>query len=241
MRTDILKRKKEILEWIKKNKSKSYICKELDCKPDTLNLYLVKMKIEYSGNQGGKGIKIDKKRMTALEYVKSSTHIKSNSLKKKLIEEGYKEHKCEECMLIEWNGESIPIELHHIDGDKFNNNFYNLQILCPNCHAQTNNYKGKNIKIEKIIYKCKDCDNNIQKNSIRCNECSKKHIFNNKKIKKETDKNWRSRPKLSQRRVDRPSYEVLKKEVDETNYSAVGRKYGVSDNAIRKWIKQYEK
>lgn len=45
----------------------------------------------------------------------------------------------------------------------------------------------------------------------------------------------------SQRKVERPPYDQLLKEIEETNYSEVGRKYGVSDNAIRKWVKWYKK
>ena len=44
MRTDILERKEDILIWIKQKQPKSYICKELHCKPETLNSYLKKMK-----------------------------------------------------------------------------------------------------------------------------------------------------------------------------------------------------
>ena len=39
----------------------------------------------------------------------------------------------------------IPLELHHKDGNKFNNNLSNLELLCPNCHAFTNTYRTKNI------------------------------------------------------------------------------------------------
>jgi rubredoxin len=67
--------------------------------------------------------------------------------KKWLISTGQKTHKCEECDLILWNNKPIPIELHHIDGDSSNNEISNLKILCPNCHAQTENYKSKNKKI----------------------------------------------------------------------------------------------
>jgi hypothetical protein len=45
----------------------------------------------------------------------------------------------------------------------------------------------------------------------------------------------------NQRKVERPSYEQLLKELEESNYTKVGRKYGVSDNTIRKWIRMYEK
>ena len=48
-------------------------------------------------------------------------------------------------------------------------------------------------------------------------------------------------PKPSPRKVDRPPYEQLMREIEETSYLAVGRKYGVSDNAVRKWVRFYER
>jgi hypothetical protein len=53
--------------------------------------------------------------------------------------------KCEVCLLAEWCGQQIPIELDHIDGNPENNSKENLRLICPNCHAQTPNYKGRNI------------------------------------------------------------------------------------------------
>jgi hypothetical protein len=52
-------------------------------------------------------------------------------------------HRCESCQLTEWLGGAIPIELHHMDGDPENNAPENLQVVCPNCHALTQNYCGK--------------------------------------------------------------------------------------------------
>jgi len=46
---------------------------------------------------------------------------------------------------------------------------------------------------------------------------------------------------VSRRKVDRPSFEQLKNEIDEFGLCGVGRKYGVSGNAIKKWVKTYEK
>lgn len=54
--------------------------------------------------------------------------------------------KCEQCGNSEWNGQKIPLCTHHIDGDHLNNELENLQLLCPNCHAQTDNYCGRNKK-----------------------------------------------------------------------------------------------
>lgn len=145
MRDDILERKDEILGWIEEGQSKAYICREIKCRPITLNLWLDKLSIDYKGNQGAKGIKKDPKRKTAKEYI-NSTYVQSDKLRKKLIEDGLKECKCEICNNSEWLGKVIPLELHHIDGDRFNNQLDNLQIICPNCHAQTDNYRAKNIK-----------------------------------------------------------------------------------------------
>lgn len=52
--------------------------------------------------------------------------------------------RCEVCGLSEWLGRKIPIELDHIDGDADNNTAENLRLICPNCHAQTETYKGAN-------------------------------------------------------------------------------------------------
>lgn len=70
--------------------------------------------------------------------------IKSESLRKMLIlKRGYR---CECCGRKTWNGNPIPLQVHHEDGDRLNNVEDNLSLLCPNCHALTDNYCGKNIR-----------------------------------------------------------------------------------------------
>lgn len=54
-------------------------------------------------------------------------------------------HRCENCKLDKWFNNPIPLEVHHEDGDSLNNEMDNLKLLCPNCHALTENYRGKNI------------------------------------------------------------------------------------------------
>jgi 5-methylcytosine-specific restriction endonuclease McrA len=52
---------------------------------------------------------------------------------------------CVMCDLTKWLDSDIPLELHHINGDKFDNRIENLQLLCPNCHSFTDNYRAKNM------------------------------------------------------------------------------------------------
>ena len=144
MRTDILERKEEILQWIDEHQPKAFICKQLQCKPETLNSYLKQMNIEYSGNQGQKGIRTDPKYKTAEEYIQG-TCVKSHILKEKLFKDGLKEKRCELCQISVWQGVELPLELHHKDGNHFNNHFDNLQILCPNCHSIQEGNAGANI------------------------------------------------------------------------------------------------
>lgn len=146
MRTDILERKNDILQWIEENQSKAFMAKELHCKQETLNNYLKKMGIEYSGNQSGKGFTKVRDKWTLEEYLQNSLDIQTFKVKTRILEEGIKEHKCECCGLSEWQGFPIPLELHHIDGDRNNNVLSNYQLLCPNCHAFTDNYRGKNAR-----------------------------------------------------------------------------------------------
>lgn len=71
--------------------------------------------------------------------------VRTNRLKWRLIREGLKELVCEVCRRREWNGRPIPLELDHINGRRDDNRLDNLRVLCPNCHAQTDTYRGRNI------------------------------------------------------------------------------------------------
>jgi len=77
------------------------------------------------------------------DYLSNKKYIKASHLKKRLIKEGIKEHKCEQCFNETWNNQPIPLELHHKDGDRYNNNLSNVILLCCNCHAQTDTWRNK--------------------------------------------------------------------------------------------------
>ena len=82
-----------------------------------------------------------------LENLENGTYIWSGTSKIRnfLLRNGYKENKCELCGLSEWQVKPLNCDLHHKDGDKYNNKLSNLEMLCPNCHSQTDNYKSKKI------------------------------------------------------------------------------------------------
>jgi hypothetical protein len=71
---------------------------------------------------------------------------KSHILKERLIKAGFKQAQCECCGNKEWLGNPIPLELHHVNGNRADNRLENLQLLCPNCHALTKTYRGRNIR-----------------------------------------------------------------------------------------------
>ena len=146
MRSDIFEKKDQILKWIEENQSKAYISSQLNCKQETLNRYLKLMDIEYSGNQSGKGKTKNKTKMNLAEYLENSEDIQTNKIRKKILEEGIKPHRCDCCGLETWLGNPIPLELHHKDGDRTHNELSNFELLCPNCHAFTDSYRGKNSK-----------------------------------------------------------------------------------------------
>ena len=173
------------------------------------------------------------------------------------------------CQQTLWLDQPIHLELHHRDGDKSNNTLDNLQLLCPNCHSYTDNYGSKNkqhldisdeeliqalksnstirsallslglsdsgsnytrarkliskdnIQLNKTFIKekesfCLDCGKVIYPGSIRCNQCE-----------------------ANARKANHISRDELKLLIRTTPFTQIGKKYGVSDNAIRKWCDNY--
>ena len=87
----------------------------------------------YVGNQSHKGYGKQPYKKSAMDLIKVATASGRQKINR-LIEEGYKTWQCEWCGKSEWNGHRIPLELHHKDFNHWNNEYDNLEILCPNCH-----------------------------------------------------------------------------------------------------------
>ena len=62
----------------------------------------------------------------------------------RLISAGLLANRCEACGIEEWLGAPLSMALHHVNGDGQDNRLENLQMLCPNCHSQTENFAGRN-------------------------------------------------------------------------------------------------
>ena len=141
----------ELCEAVKTSTSIRQVLEKLDIVPaggnyQTTNRRIQKLNIDishFTGQAWNKGKTIGPKRHIE-EYLKENSVVQSFKLKCRLIAEGLKEHKCECCGITEWNGNPAPIELDHINGNHNDNRLENLCILCPNCHAQTDTYRGKN-------------------------------------------------------------------------------------------------
>ena len=78
--------------------------------------------------------------------VEHSSYTSSKDLKRRLFKSGLKERHCEHCLNVEWMGHEIPLQLDHINGIRSDNRIENLRVLCPNCHALTPTWGGRNHK-----------------------------------------------------------------------------------------------
>lgn len=136
--------KKKIERVCRESKSMAEAASKLDMHFNTFKRYAVKFKC-YKPNQSGKGLTKKKKPKYKLEDIISGKHpqYQTYKLKNRLLKAGLKDDKCERCGLSRWKGKRIAIELHHKNGIKSDHNFENLEMLCPNCHSQTETFRSK--------------------------------------------------------------------------------------------------
>jgi hypothetical protein len=129
----------------------------------------------------------------------------------------------------------MSLILDHINGVPDDNRLENLRIVCPNCAATLDTHCGRKNRRERPVRSCARCGREFTAKYSTHRYCSQS-----------CGSRWdRSRlrgvPCPQARKVERPPYEQLLAEIEATSYLAVGRKYGVSDNAVRKWVRFYER
>lgn len=248
----------QLIEAIKTSYSYAQILRKLNLKAAGGNYQVIKQRIkelnlniDHFNHKPDTTIKINYNRPkldTALVFTENSNYNR-NRLKERLISEFNFEYCCSICKLKDWHGKKLSLHLDHINGINNDNRVENLRLLCPNCHSLTDTYCGKN--------KISTSKSNDPKTQSRLKNPRKKKILEShsclicntqifgKRKKKYCStacyhKSRKGKDNLYCRKVERPSKEVLELEIKTNSFLSLGRKYGVSDNAIRKWCRSYK-
>lgn len=269
--------KKEFLEnIIKKCYSNSEVLREIGLADKgsnfkTLQRYINEYQIDtshFSGKKWNKNLSYTDKvcNIKLLDILQENTNFKSHSLKLRLVAEGLKEYKCEQCGCNgEWCGKPITLELHHINGNHYDNRLENLQILCPNCHSQTSTHKRKKYQ-DVIIPKpqqrkkhecvCEVCGitfNTDRERRFCCRECYNvflngkkienllnketlsKAIIEAKSIKELADRFKTSRPTIRKYLEKYGLLETFKQNYSDTLHNKPIMQYDLNMSPIKKW------
>jgi hypothetical protein len=161
------------------------------------------------------------------DYLTENSTYSRGALKRRLFKEGIKQRQCERCRVGEfWHGRPMSLVLDHINGVANDNRLENLQIVCPNCAPTLETHCGRNKPRV-----CHWCNATFRPAFAEQRYCS--HV-----CWRTSDAAKADRPE--RRVVERRSHEQLLADLAEMTWVAVGVKYGVSDNAVRKWLRRYE-
>ncbi len=149
--------------------------------------------------------------------IEGSKYSRTN-LKKRLLEDKLLENKCSVCGLMpDWNGKRLVMVLDHINGIPNDNRLENLRFLCPNCNSQTKTFAGRNANRPVNPKKVCKCGNKKWEQAKMCDVCDA----------------------FRRRKVEHPSKTQLEQDIANCTWVAIGKKYGVSDKACRKWARNY--
>ena len=230
----------QFIEAVKNSYSYSGVCRILGISPKGGNLKTVKNKIQqlelnashFTGQRWNRGKTSEShssiKKKDISEILVENSGWSSGAIRQRLIKEGLKESKCECCGRSEWMGIPIPLELHHINEIHTDNRLENLLILCPNCHAQTDNYCGKRKK-RKLPEKHK---------MKTCQICGKEYSGKNKFCSKDCYEKYKKQNFTKyQRNITKEK--LINGFIEFKTFTGVGRHFNVSDKTISKWCESF--
>jgi hypothetical protein len=144
----------QLIQAVKNSKSTANVCRILGIVPiggnyKTINNKIKSLEIntDHFTRQGwNKGMKFPGKGIPLKQImIKNSSYTNIPCLKRRILEVGLFKRECMKCKRITWNKKPIPLELHHKNGNHSDHRSKNIEILCPNCHAFTDNYRGRNV------------------------------------------------------------------------------------------------
>lgn len=190
----------------------------------TLKRRLDEENIDYShiklGLNSNKGRKFYVESLSFEELFRENSPHGRSTLKKYIIKNSLIPYKCSKCGLENlWNGKPLVLILDHINGIPNDDRLENLRFLCPNCNSQEDTFAGKNVKHIKKHTFCVDCGTEITNGCKRCVKCS---------------------PRVRKRNASKmPPKEQLYLEICNLTNVEIGKKYNVTETAVRKWLKKY--
>lgn len=215
-----------VISIIKESNNFNQVCNKLNLRPTNENYNRIKKIINLYNVDISHFNTLDTPVKSLKRYTRNEIFCKDSVVSKNVVVKNLhllREHKCEKCQRTTWSIDGklqpIPLQVHHINGNRTDNRLENLQLLCPNCHYFTDNFAGKNIKkIKKETKICPNCGQTFIPASTKQIYCSKKCIPTKTKIV----------PK-----------EELEDKLQTMSISQIAKIYNVSPKTIRSWCKKY--
>jgi Zn finger protein HypA/HybF involved in hydrogenase expression len=226
-------RREALDEIIRSSISIAEVLRKLGLKPSGGNHTTITRLIRYyslnvshfrgQAHMRGKKVSCPQRRWSISEAFIENSPVSTGQLRRMILRDGLLEYRCANCGIAQWLGQPLTLQLDHINGIGNDARIENLRFLCPNCHSQTDTWGAKQGRPRTVPLppgpNCPDCWNSVSHQGCRCRKCAGR-------ASQQTKIHW-------------PVTPVLKRMVEETSYLAVARQLGVSDNAIRKRLRNH--